>query len=649
MTWRVHSIALYSRKGNQRHVLSFEREGFTAGLFVISGASARGKSTILEILDYCFLSKNCSIPKGIFRRYVSHVAVLLEGLRNRMVILRPLPEEGRITSSEVHIQQGANIELPVVAPVRYSWNRDTAKGKLSEFTGIDSPPVLTNFESSDWAERGAANVRHCAPYLFQPQDIIASRNVTFPGIDGVFERIHFLDAMRYFLGVFTVDSLQRKYELRRLLAERNRAGRQLVEARSMRAQESTRARELWQTARSFGLVEKSPGSHPEYVRGLQELVRSGSFKVSDESSDIFAAAQEEEARLTELLRSQRLELSKYTEYSVIESQHALVTEEQIERLRLRELLPSDVKDGGCPLCGEGVLDLSSLRDRMDESTRALEEVRAVPARLKSRLERKQKQLNDEIAATKRALDQAKAQMRQIVAAQMKERTMLGRVGELARFEGAVREYLRSVAQTADTLRDDNASIDERINELESEVGELVIAKKTSDVQELIGSWMTKLAGELDVEFPGKPVRLNLEELRIEVAVDSDNFVPLSQLGSGANWLGYHIAACLALHEYFVMHQRPVPNVLVLDQPSQVWFPAARARFRGVELPEDLKDREALMKVYRLLSSFSKRGTGIQIVVMDHARLENTEFQDALIADWHAEGEGLVPKDWIDDK
>lgn len=648
MTWRLRSIALYSRRDGSLKEWAFTRDGKVLNFAIISGASSRGKSTIVEIVDYCLLSKHCTIPKGLIRDAVSHVAVLLEGERNRMVVLRPLPDEGRLTSSEVFIQQGADIEFPTAPPEHFTWNRDTAKAKLSEFTGIDSPPVLTISESSDWLDRGAANIRHCAPYLFQPQDVIASRNVTFPGIEGGFERLHTLDALRYFLGVFTMDDLKKKYELRRLLLERTRLGRQLVESRALRTTEDSRAQLLWNEARNLGVVraEETPDTHSEMVQHLAGLVSDGKLKVHDESSDLYADAQQEEADLVTRLQERRLELAKYQGYRKAESQHAETTEAQLERLRLRDLLPKDISPERCPLCKEGSLDAADIQSRLNDSLRALEEIREMPSRFRSRLERQCKKLEQEIDELKKSLEQVRARMRTILVNHVNDKKMLDRVRALARFEGTVVEYLRTAKTTSQTLQLDASSMEERIAELESEVGENAVVRKIEAIQSIIGTNMTLLAKRLDVEFPGKPVRLNLNELMIEVAVDTSNYVPLGQLGSGANWLGYHIAASLALHGYFRLQARPVPRLLILDQPSQVWFPAAEAKFQGKELPGDPMDLESLKKVYDLLDAVAKQKHTPQIIALDHARLGTALFQEAMVADWHEEGEGLVPREWL---
>ena len=53
---------------------------------------------------------------------------------------------------------------------------------------------------------------------------------------------------------------------------------------------------------------------------------------------------------------------------------------------------------------------------------------------------------------------------------------------------------------------------------------------------------------------------------------------LWEIGSGANWLSYHVASMIGLHELFLSQRgNPVPSMLILDQPSQVYFPRTLAR------------------------------------------------------------------------
>ncbi|MBK7034425.1 MAG: DUF3732 domain-containing protein [Ignavibacteria bacterium] len=46
---------------------------------------------------------------------------------------------------------------------------------------------------------------------------------------------------------------------------------------------------------------------------------------------------------------------------------------------------------------------------------------------------------------------------------------------------------------------------------------------------------------------------------------------MDRMGSGENWVGYHLIAHLALHGWFAEHNRPCRDSYS-DQPSQVYFP-----------------------------------------------------------------------------
>jgi hypothetical protein len=77
----------------------------------------------------------------------------------------------------------------------------------------------------------------------------------------------------------------------------------------------------------------------------------------------------------------------------------------------------------------------------------------------------------------------------------------------------------------------------------------------------------------NAEKPNDPAELDLAELTIRVTGESGRKDYLWELGSGANWLSYHVASLVALHELFLGQSgNPVPTFLVFDQPSQVYFP-----------------------------------------------------------------------------
>jgi len=160
----------------------------------------------------------------------------------------------------------------------------------------------------------------------------------------------------------------------------------------------------------------------------------------------------------------------------------------------------------------------------------------------------------------------------------------------------------------------------------------------------------RLIPDLDAERPNDPVSLSLTELSVRVGGrDREDF--LWEIGSGSNWLAYHVAMSLALQQFFLsLSNSPVPGLLVYDQPSQVYFPK-----RLVERQSDTdtdpvlgdEDVEAVQKVFNVLAKVTRESAkGLQIIVLDHAANNVWGGTDNvhLVEDWR-EGRKLVPESW----
>lgn len=163
--------------------------------------------------------------------------------------------------------------------------------------------------------------------------------------------------------------------------------------------------------------------------------------------------------------------------------------------------------------------------------------------------------------------------------------------------------------------------------------------------------MARLLPVLDSERPHDPAELNIDDLTIRVTGSLGRPDFLWEIGSGANWLSYHVAAMLGLHELFLSQRgNPVPSFLVLDRPSQVYFPRKLAGRQALE-DEDpsLADEDvaAVKRVFVALAAATKGTQGLQILVLDHAGAE--VWGDAgdvhLVEEWRG-GKALVPDEWL---
>ena len=117
------------------------------------------------------------------------------------------------------------------------------------------------------------------------------------------------------------------------------------------------------------------------------------------------------------------------------------------------------------------------------------------------------------------------------------------------------------------------------------------------------------------------------------------------MGSGENWMGYHVVTHLALQKLFVEKQRPVPGLLMFDQPTQVYFPPEPSEDRSLDDLDD-DDRQAVRRLFRLIFDVTEKlAPKLQVIITDHADLGEDWFQAAVVEKWRR-GSKLVPASWI---
>ena len=161
-----------------------------------------------------------------------------------------------------------------------------------------------------------------------------------------------------------------------------------------------------------------------------------------------------------------------------------------------------------------------------------------------------------------------------------------------------------------------------------------------------------LLPHLDAEFPNSPIELSITDLTLRIK-NANRTDSLYEIGSGANWLSYHVAVTLALQQFFAESSPScVPALLVYDQPSQVYFPRRLAGPRRTEPQGEPQwsdeDVQAVRKVFRTLADGVQHiNNGIQILVLDHAA-QNVWGDISgvhLVEEWRG-NDKLVPDSWL---
>jgi hypothetical protein len=193
------------------------------------------------------------------------------------------------------------------------------------------------------------------------------------------------------------------------------------------------------------------------------------------------------------------------------------------------------------------------------------------------------------------------------------------------------------------LEQEARELTERIKVLEGDLSYQKLKDRVDSLLSILSRRMTEWARQLELEHSRFPLRLDLRKLTI-VADTDDGPVPMGQMGSGENWVAFHLIAHLALHQWFAERKRPVPHFIFFDQPSQVYFPPERV-VDGIPTNSSDEDREAVKRMFKLIfDAVEAVAPKLQVIVTEHADIDDDRYQSAVIERWR-KGVKLVPDDW----
>ena len=499
-----------------------------------------------------------------------------------------------------------------------------------------------------------ASSRHAILFCLQAQDEIASRRFLFHRQGEQFLPKAIRYALPYLLGAVDEKhllTLKRYEDARKRLRQLDR---EYSEAHAITGDVSNAARGLLVEARRVGLV--APDEQAKDASGALALLKRATVP----QPKIFSTVDDPKADLTALDQHRRSLIGKLQdlqdEISEVErirreaSDFEVEVREQEARLVSIELISDTGGDTGetCPLCESHLLvpvpTVAEIRTSLANVRTQLLSVRRDAPRLQERLAELESQRRDlsknirEVQSdiTKRIQDNERLRVEQ------------NQFMEQARVVGRIAYYLENTATIAD-----ESQLLRMIKQLRAEVGELEAALDDNAVQErltttlnLLARELTGIAKDLKLEHAENPLRLDLKRLTL-VADTDDGPLLLSQMGSGENWVGYHVAMHLSLHKLLRRLRRPVPGLLMLDQPSQAHYPPDREEAGGIDgLPDE--DQAAVRELFRLLHRYCRElAPKMQIIVSDHVELLDEWFKDSIVDRWR-DGNALVPQSWLRD-
>lgn len=642
MTFQIKAIHLFNALGARR-TLSFRLNAVN----IVTGRSATGKSSIIDILDYCMGSSSYHVAAGVIRQTVQLYALELVTRDGILLVGRPAPADNRATSTQMHISyRDRDAEPPQLAECVMNSNLESGIAVLSQVTGI-----ADNMTDSANGRRATfdASIRHALFFCIQTQGEIANQDILFhkQGEERIPQAIR--DVLPYFLGV-----IDPQYVVKReLLRLRERELRELERRSSDEtalAQAPGRATGLVSEAVAVGLLTQPTSlTRSSAVRALADILdvdveMSPHSDLSDEMAATLDARQELRIAYSEF----RAEVRRLRKLARYEDDFRGEAGERLSRLHSLDLLRlpagTETPNDQCPLCdsllSDPVTSVAHIQQQVAQVSREIADVSQDRPRVQAAVgaaEGRLSELTILLAANQQDIERMSESIETFDA--IREISL-----QRAAVRGRVSLFLDSVSRETESV-----FMTDRLEELRSEVeilrGELDVdaaAERLASALSRISYQITQIATKLDLEHSPAPVRLDSRALTVIVDTSSGSY-RLREIGSGANWLGYHLATLIGLHTYFAENARPVPHFLVLDQPSQVYFPPDAA---GPEVLGD-DDHASLARVFDVLFQFvAETEGGFQVLVLEHADLSEDRFADAVIERWRADGQALIPDQWI---
>ena len=640
---QIEAIILYGVNGEKRE-LQFD----LGKVNIITGKSDKGKTALITIIDYCLGASESSIPAGPISDTVSWYGLRLKVDQNSVLIARAAPKDGAKSTNRAFISVGKNL----VTPEGIS---DSNTDIASALTQLENLMGFGSYEHTPPAGQTRRSltptIRQTLGYCLQKQTEIATNEVLFHGHNDFYTHLAAKDSIPYFLGVFPENYVILKNQLneaRRSLAKKEK---QLVESEQVKGDGFAKGSRLLSEAAQRGIY-----SGERTVSTLEDLKiklgralqwRPSVVNFPDALSvvrlqDEVAALEDEIQSLNEKIEAASLFVKNMVDFSDSSNSHTI----RLEATKIFESIEHEPK-GTCPLCSSNIVSkipsITEIRNAARRVSENLTELKTNEPKLQEHIVALEADRKLKLGACKVKRAELSALLEQSEhAREVKDNLVYSGV-----ILGKVQIWLESVVETSDDseLKKEIQRLKTQIDSLETELSEDSWEDKLTAIQNRLSAVVSKSAKELSLEYSDNPIRLDLKKLTIFSDAE-DKPISLLEMGSAENWLGYHLAAVFGLQAQFWTKHRPVPSFVILDQPSQVYFPRDIADIAKGRLEGD-SEREAIKKIYKFIFDQVAAANGkLQVIVTDHAEIDESWFKDRVKESWWQESEALIPADWI---
>jgi len=643
MNMQIKNIVLYG-KNDKTRILEFK----IGEVNVITGDPSTGKTALIDIVDYCLGRSDCPIPEGKIRENVDWFGLRIQFEFGQVFIGRKNPSFlDRQSTNGIYLEQGDNVEIPKKSDLVINSTTGALINFLSNKLSI-SPNLFVPPQGQTRSPL-ESTFDHSKLFCFQRQNIIDQPGLLFHRQSEQFMPQALKDSLPYFLGAIREDNFKLEQELAIKKRDLKKAERELEEALKIQEKGISKAFELIEEAKQLQLLnlESRPKDIGEAIHLLNDVLKweKEEEEITAENENLHnlqSELRDLENLLTEKnenLRAAKIFANEAEGYTDESKQHEL-------RLESINLFNNGSENPEiCPICSNSLQVPVPTALEINKSIRNLRNNLEITSKERPKLREHINKLEAEINLLKekitifrnkiKAINQEKEAFKKLKDLNIRKGRVIGRISLFLESIDLTDHY-SELQKRVETIKSEIQIIEQLTNPEEK-------YEKLSSILNKINYQMSELAKSLGLEYKNYPLRFDIRKLTI--VVDGENGeIPLHRIGSGENWVSSHLLIHLSLHRHFITNNRPVPNFLFLDQPSQGYNPSKKEK-GNVSENVDEKHYENMFRV--ISDAVNSLETKFQVILTDHVNLENDEkFQKSINEEWR-NGKKLVPTDWYE--
>lgn len=646
---KIRSIHIYSHDG-QRRDLRFNVDG----LNVITGRSSTGKSALSEIIEYCMGRSSFNVPEGIIRDKVSWFAVIYQFEKEQVLIAKPTPPGGGTSCSTAMLRRGTQLRVPEFKELAVNTDDDSIVELLSRLLGIPENRTEVALENS--RDSYDANIKHTLYYLFQKQGLIANKDQLFYRQNEQFQPQAIRDTLPILLGVSSHDRYELASKLRLAQRDLRIGNKKLEQARDVVDTSHEQAIGLYSEARAVGVIGNTDKNLN--ADGIFDALRLAlSWKpetVPDDDSSRVSVLEDELAQQRQDRRDTQVRIDAARQFAKRAGGYESEAAEQRDRLASIKALPKNPDSGEWqwPFSEQNLALESPVSVVLLNELESLDKELHIATGQRPKLEAYLSEMTGKADGIAGDIKQKEAELSAAISANEVIAQMGTRNNAAARVVGRISLFLETLLPNEDLakLEAEKRRLSNKVKQLEERIGADESSERLTSILNNISAHVSRYIQKFNAEFSPYPARLNLQQLTI-IFDRPERPVPMGRTGGGENHLAYHLSALLALHLFAAQNNRPIPRFLLIDQPTQVYFPSEQV-YRDadgtVQKTEADADLNAVRRLFELLLKFTQDDVpSFQLIVTEHANLRDQWFQEALVEKPWTKPPALVPEDWPD--